>query len=106
ERPEDFDLKKRLRPAFGLYFNGKPVEVKIRFDRIAAKIVGEDMFHPTQRLRKHRDGSATLTMKVSGLLEVKFWVLWFGSRATVLKPKGLREEVVSELEKARANYVK
>jgi predicted DNA-binding transcriptional regulator YafY len=93
-----------LRPSFGLFLDEKPVEVKIRFDKVAAKIVAEDMFHPTRRLRKHKDGSATLSMKVSGLLEVKFWALWFGSRATVLAPKSLREEVIKELEATRRNY--
>ena len=104
ERPSDFDIQKKLRPSFGLFLGEKPVEVKIRFDKVAAKIVAEDMFHPTQRLRKHKDGSATLSMKVSGLLEVKYWALWFGARATVLAPKSLREEVIKELEATRRNY--
>jgi proteasome accessory factor B len=104
ERPTDFDIGKRLRPAFGIIANEKPVEVKIKFDRIAAKLVSEDMFHPSQRLIKNKDGSFMLTMKVSGLLEVKNWVLWFGKRATVLEPQSLRDKIIKELESARGNY--
>ena len=106
ERPTNFDIRKRLRPAFGIIADGKPVDVKIRLDRIAAKIASEDMLHPSQRLNKNEDGSFTLTMKVSGLLEVKNWVLWFGKRATVLEPQSLRDEVIKELEKSRRNYDK
>lgn len=105
DRPANFDIKKRLKPAFGLILDGKrPATVKVRLNKIAAKIIGESVIHPSQRLSKNKDGTSTLTMKVSGLEEMKYWLLWLGSQATVLEPKSLRDEMISELDAARRNY--
>lgn len=43
-----------------------------------------------------RDGSVVLTMRVADTLELRRWVLSFGSEAEVLEPESLRQEIRDE----------
>jgi predicted DNA-binding transcriptional regulator YafY len=43
------------------------------------------------------DGSLQLEFTVSGLGEVKRWILGFGRNARVIDPPALREEIVREI---------
>lgn len=60
--------------------------------------------HPTQQLRRRRDGKAVLTMSVRGTEELRNWVLGFGPYLEVLKPRSLRDEVAASLRAAAAQY--
>ena len=44
-------------------------------------------------------------MQTAGLVEVKYWVLSFGSHAEVLKPESLREECMAEIKQMRQVYL-
>ena len=47
--------------------------------RRGARIVAETHWHHTQQVRRHTDGSATLTFSVDGLDEILWWLLaWAG----------------------------
>ncbi len=92
-----FSLADFLGTAFGIEMGDEPHEVSIRFSRHQSRWVRERQWHPTQRLEPQPDGSLILHMTVSGLGEVKRWVLGFGSHAEVLTPESLRQEIIREL---------
>jgi predicted DNA-binding transcriptional regulator YafY len=51
-----------------------------------------------------RDGSLLLTLTTSHFLEIKKWILSWGSGARVLEPESLRNEIVTELAQMTQQY--
>jgi predicted DNA-binding transcriptional regulator YafY len=95
EMPDEFDGERFMQSSFGV-FRGAPTSVKIRFDADVAGYIEEKTWHATQTLDPQADGSVVLSMQVAGIDEVKFWVMSWGSKATVLEPQSLRDAVCSE----------
>lgn len=95
--PDDFDLRDHLGNAWEVYRGEKSYEVEIQFAKEAAVQVTETHWHPTQRVRKHRDGSVMLSFRVDGLEEILWWLLPWTGFARVVKPLELRERLVEQL---------
>lgn len=102
----NFSIESYLGDSLSIERGSAPVEVKILFDQHQARWICERCWHPSQQLEKRPDGSVLLSMTVSGLGEVKRWVLSFGSHAEVLAPAELREEVKREIEAMGRRYRK
>ncbi len=97
--PEDFDLKKYMAGAFGIYHGDQEVQVRIRFSRTVARYVQEATWHPSQKLSPQRDGSVVAEFTLGTMEEIKHWILSFGKEAEVLAPPTLRTAVREELAK-------
>ena len=102
--PEGFDLDEYMQDAFGV-IRTDAEKVVIKFDPGLERYVRENIWHPSQTFRKHKDGSLLMTIEVGGLREVMGWVLGFGRQAEVLKPAHLRRAVAEELAAAADQYV-
>lgn len=96
EIPGDFSMSDFLKVPFGL-FHGKPITVKIVFDKELSDCVQRKKWHPSQKIKEMKDGRILLSMTVSGKEETKAWLLSFGSKAEVLLPKSLRDEIETDL---------
>jgi predicted DNA-binding transcriptional regulator YafY len=93
ERLENFSLDKQLRDSFGVHSAHGEYEVVIRFDAMAADYIREKRWHDSQQLKELKNGGVELKMKLSSLPEVERWVLNWGGKAVVVKPKELAEMV-------------
>jgi predicted DNA-binding transcriptional regulator YafY len=91
--------------SLGPFSGGRPRTVAILFLPQVAPYVEERVWHPTQQVARHDDGSITLTMRVAIDPPLKCWVLGFGHAARVLEPRSLAAEVLEEIEEAREQYV-
>jgi predicted DNA-binding transcriptional regulator YafY len=100
----DFSLKKHLASSMGIEAGGTLHEVSIYFDSYQARYIRERIWHGSQKIEDKDDGSLILHFKVSGLGEVKRWVLGFGSHAIIVKPESLRQDVKDEIRKAEVLY--
>ena len=100
---EDFDFEEFLRPSFGVY-QGEPVKVRILFSIEAAGYIKEKIWHDSQKIVPQKDGSIVFEVEVAGTEEIKFWVMSWGSKAEVLEPQSLREEIRVEAEAAVEKY--
>jgi len=96
--PMDFNLQDYFGNAWSVYRGAATYEVEIEFDKSAAAIVTETLWHSTQQVKRHRDGRVTLTFRVDGLEEIVWWVLGWSGRAKVIKPTKLRQLVVEKLQ--------
>jgi predicted DNA-binding transcriptional regulator YafY len=102
----EFDFEEFLRPSFGVY-QGKPVKVRIWwFSSEAAGYIKEKIWHDTQEIVPQKDGSIIFEAEVAGTEEIKFWVMSWGSKAEVLEPQSLREEIRLEAEGMAEKYGK
>lgn len=78
--------------------------VVVRFDPYQARWLRGRTWHPTQEAEEGADGSLTLAFTVSGLGEVKRWVMQFGAGAEVLEPPELRGAVAAESARLAGMY--
>lgn len=102
--PTGFDAAAFLHGSFGIIRGEKRSTARLRFTPRAALYVLERVWHPSQRMVRHRDQSVTLTLPVTDLLEIKRWVLSWGAGVKVLGPPELVGAVREELERMRALY--
>ena len=98
--PEDFDLKEYFGNAWSVFRGDKTYDVEVRFTLEAAKVVIETVWHHTQKVRTHKDGSVSLSFRVDGLEEIRNWILGWAGSAKVVKPVELRDLVVQKLQAA------
>lgn len=103
EIPEDFNLEKFTGSSFGVY-QGAPVYIKVWFHSDVAGYIKEKIWHESQRIHAENDGSIIFEAEVAGTDEIRFWIMTWGSRAEVLEPASLREEIRMEAEKMAGRY--
>jgi predicted DNA-binding transcriptional regulator YafY len=103
---EGLDIDKYLKSAFQLEHGDGERQVKIKFNPIAARFIRERIWHESQKLEEHDDGSCTLEFLTQSLDEVKRWVLYYGANAEVLQPSELRDLVRDEFAAGALMYQK
>ncbi|MDE2058260.1 MAG: WYL domain-containing protein [candidate division NC10 bacterium] len=89
--------------AFGVT-SEEPMNVVLRFRKDQAPYIRERIWHPTQNLTELRNGDLRLSFRAGGKIEIIRWILSWGSAATVLQPKALRQLVAEELRTAGTLY--
>lgn len=92
-----FSVSEFLGDSFGIEVGSQVEQVSIRFDHDQGRYVRERNWHASQRIEDCDDGSLVLHINVSGLGEVKRWVLGYGRHAEVLAPEWLRREIDDEV---------
>ncbi len=100
-RPEGFDARRFLGPRV---FAGERagITMKVLFVPGYARFAAERF--PPDTLRKRRDGSVVLTMRVDGIPWAARWVLKHGRYARALAPKELVEEVKKQCDEMLQLY--
>lgn len=103
--PPDFNFRTHIGSHFGVHWtDNNDILVRIRFNRTAARFIRERNWHPTQQVEDLPDRSLILTLTVNHLLELKRWILSWGSAARVLEPAELAEELRRESEAMTESY--
>ena len=98
-------IRELIGNAWVVYRGDRDWHIEIVFSGEAAPLVAETHWHHTQEIEPRKDGSLVFRATVSGLEEVKWWVLNWGPRARVIKPKELADEVRRLAEATVRNYV-
>ena len=104
EPPEGGATARELLQAWDVIADEEPVSVVIRFSPAVAKRAAETRWHPSQELEQQADGSLIWRGLVSGMREIRIWILGWGADAEVLEPAELRTEIASELARAASLY--
>ena len=106
ERSEEVEgrIEAYLERAFRLIDDGDRLAVRLRFSPDQAPYAIERTWHPTQQVRRHEDGSATLSLEASGRFEIIRWILGWGRACRVEAPGELRDQVAEELRQALGQY--
>jgi predicted DNA-binding transcriptional regulator YafY len=78
--------------------------VVVRFSRAVADRVMETTWHPLQTTERTPDGGMIWRSTVSGVIEIRLWILSWGDDAEVLEPPELRTQVREILGRALASY--
>jgi len=83
---------------------GPTRRVRLRFDAQVASGIRERVWHLSQQLRDHADGSITMTLDVCDDYALRSWILGFGRYVRVLAPADLVDWALEELDQARRQY--
>lgn len=102
--PEGFSIDAHLGNAWRMIRGGDEHDVEIRFDASFAQTMGDTLWHKTQTIEEHADGSATFRCRVAGLDEIVWWVLSMGPHCEVVAPVELRERVQGLAARTAAVY--
>lgn len=98
--PDQFDLREHFGNAWSVYRGDASYDIQLRFDPQAARVVSETVWHHTQEIKQHRDGSATLSFTVDGLDEILHWILSWSGKVRVIAPNELKALLVQTLDEA------
>lgn len=93
--PPDFNASAYLSSSWGIEVGGEVKTIELKFVPELARIMEETIWHPSQVVQKHHDGSVILTLRVTETSELLSWILGWGDRVEVLEPKELRREVIA-----------
>jgi predicted DNA-binding transcriptional regulator YafY len=104
EPPHPGSVQEGLDRAWGVIADQEEVEVVLRFDAAIAGQVTETTWHPTERVAAEADGSVVWRARVPGTIEIRRWILSWGSAVEVLEPPELRDEVAATHRAAAARY--
>jgi predicted DNA-binding transcriptional regulator YafY len=102
--PPEGDVVAQLRSAWDIIADQPPTEVVLHFDAAVAGRVMEATWHPTQRVTQLGDGSLEWRGTVAGTIEIRLWILGWGSDVEVVAPASLRDDVSATLRRALARY--
>ncbi len=83
---------------------GTPEQVALEFAPELAPYVQERIWHPSQAVEAHADGSVAVTMNVCNDGALRSWILSFGPGVRVTAPASLAQQIADDLEQARARY--
>jgi predicted DNA-binding transcriptional regulator YafY len=99
--PTDFNLDDYLKGSMSLITSPEAPEQKvvIRFSGYAATLVSERTWHSSQKVKRSRDGTVQLTLRLQQLDNIPSWVLSWAGMAEVLSPAALRKEVAKQARK-------
>ena len=100
KRPAGFDWREFSREAFGIAHGENPVRIRLLFSAKVATYIRERVWHPSQILRQHRDGSLEMRIETSGHKELVRWVLSWVPDVEVLAQRSLRDRVREKLREA------
>jgi predicted DNA-binding transcriptional regulator YafY len=99
-----FDSNAYFEETFGVYETNERQRVVLRFSGVAARLISERQWHPSQKLREIRNGDVELEMVVSHLDDIWPWVLSWGKNVKVTQPKALRDRICKEAEGIQSHY--
>ncbi len=102
----DFELESHLRESIGIFGGSRPKTFKIKISAYAAPWIEEDPWHPDQTIKRHDDGTITLTVKAAHELDIIPRVLQLGAEAEVLSPASCRKAMAKTTSELHKRYKK
>ncbi|MFA5863733.1 MAG: YafY family protein [Phycisphaerae bacterium] len=104
-RPE-FSLEKYLGDAWVMIREDKKYNVELIFTPMVARNVAEVRWHKNQQCEFLEDGSLSFKVAVDGLNEISWWILGYGDKVSVAKPKLLAQKIKATAERMMRLYEK
>ncbi len=97
DRPADFRAEDYLKGSFRAFRGKGDHHVVLRLRPGVARRFAEKKWHGSQVLEPQADGSLIARLHLNNLVEIKRWVMWWGTDCEVVAPKELRAQIALEL---------
>jgi proteasome accessory factor B len=102
--PASFSMDRYMEETFDQIHEDEIHNVVIRFTPYQAQWIKEHCWYSSQEIDEQKDGSVILKMSVGALDTVMHWVLRYGKKAEVLKPRELLLMIKEELQFTKRIY--
>ncbi len=103
--PEYFNLDTYLNNSWGVFNDDELTKVIIRFKPEVAERLKIVRYQDSQVIQEIQpDGSIIVEYKVSGLIEMKSWIMQWGDAVEVISPQSLRGQIREQAKKMLALY--
>jgi len=99
----NFNLQEFANRSFGIY-QGEILDVELEFSKSLAEKALNYHFHPTQKMKKQKDGTLLVSFKASGEREIIYNIFRWGEGCKIKKPESLKKAYKEYLEKVLENY--
>lgn len=83
--PPKYHPEQMLDGAFGIFSSGEKKTFSLKFPPELCDYICSRTWHRSQKCTVNKDGSVTLTMKVTDSEEVRSWIRGFGGRVKELR---------------------
>jgi CRISPR-associated endonuclease/helicase Cas3 len=94
EMPASFNIQDLLQHTWGIWHADKtPEPVVLHFTRYVTPRIRESVWHPSQEIVFHDDGSCTWTAHIVEWREMEGWVRGWGANVEVVKPLEMRRNI-------------
>ena len=103
-KPKNFSLQNQLKDSLGVFSAKGRYNIRICFDKFAAQLVRERVWHPGQAIQDLTGGEIELRLTLSSLHEIEPWILSWGAHARVLGPAELIGRLKDIARKQLAQY--
>lgn len=98
KKDSNFDIHKYLKQSFGLFRDENEITFKLKIKYPLAQVIKEKIWVENQKIRELKNENAILfKANVSGITEIKSWILSMGDSVEVLSPQELRKEIVKDI---------
>ena len=102
-KKHNFNLQEFANRSFGVY-QGEILDVELEFDKELAVEAMDYNFHPTQKIKKQKDGSLLVNFKACGEREIIWHIFKWGKGCKINKPESLKETYKNYLKENLDNY--
>ena len=102
-RDQDYDNRQFVKDRFGL-ISSVAEEVILHIDKYIVPHIEGRIWHQSQKMKKNKNGSMELTMKVSISDEFIGWILKWMGYITVTKPESLKCEIQKILKEMQKKF--
>lgn len=102
--PENYNFGARYKNAFSAFPGEQAHKVTVVFSKKARPYIEEALWHQSQKISRHKDGSITFEVKVAEPREVMWWAFQWGAEAEIVDPHWLREEAQKAVEGMTKRY--
>ncbi len=92
--PKNFDIHDYIGNAWAMNPEGRLYHVRLWLSKTVASAVAETLWHSSQKITFHPNGSAIMEFRLDGLREIKWWILGYGDQIRVLEPQELKAMIV------------
>lgn len=83
---------------------GEPERIELEFQARVVPYVKERVWHASQVIREAAGGAVRLQLDVCNDWALRSWIRGFGPFVRVIRPSGLADQILDELEQARLQY--
>jgi proteasome accessory factor B len=103
-KSKKFSLQAHLKDSLGVFSAKGKHNIRIRFDKFAAQLVRERVWHHSQQIQELTGGEIEFRVTLSSLHEIEPWVLSWGEHARIQSPQELMKRLCEIAEKWRYSY--
>ncbi|MBR5303553.1 MAG: WYL domain-containing protein [Candidatus Gastranaerophilales bacterium] len=102
-KKHNFNLQEFANRSFGVY-QGEILDVELEFDKSLAIEAMDYNFHPTQTIKKQKNGNLLVNFKACGEREIIWHIFKWGKGCKINKPESLKETYKNYLKENLDNY--